>query len=108
MANVISYRPAIGKDKLERLVKNKLHYKNLNQFLEHAVSKTLSEEIGTNPFVKKLTLDIEKAIYKHVPLKFVSAHGSKESHEIEDIVKRTDKKGGWTSTKELMKKHNIP
>ncbi len=107
MANVISYRPSIGKLKLERIVKNKLHYKNLNQFLEHAVSKTLSEEIGSNPVVRKITLEVEKAIYKHVPLKFINAHGTKDAHEIEEAVKRTDKKGGWVSTKELMKKHGI-
>jgi hypothetical protein len=107
MANVISYRPAIGKQKLEKIIKNKLHYKNLNQFIDHAVSKTLNEEMGSHHVVRKITHEVEKAIYKYVPMKFINATGSKDAKGIEESVKRTDKKGGWASTEELMKKHNI-
>jgi hypothetical protein len=107
MANVISYHPTMEKQKLERLIKNKLHYKNVNQFIDHAVNKTLTEEMGNHPLAKKIAHEVEKAIYKYMPLKFVSATNTKESKGIEEAVKHTDKKGGWVSTEALMKKHGI-
>jgi hypothetical protein len=106
MASVISYRPVLGKEKLERLVKGKLHYKNLNQFIDHAVNKTLHEEMNENPVAKKIALEVEKAIYKYMPLKFVKPT-LKEAKEIETAIKRTDKSGKWTSAEELLKKHKI-
>ena len=106
MTNAISYRPAIGKQKLERLVKTSLHYKNMNQFIDHAVNAALHEEMGTNPTIRKMTQEIERVIAKHVPLKFGNAN-AKEAKEIEESINRSKKKGGWISTKELMKKHNI-
>lgn len=102
----ISYRPAIGKRRLERLVKSRLHYKNMNQFIDHAVSVVLNDEIGTSPVVRKMTVEIERVIAKHVPLKFINA-SPKEAKEIDESINRSKKKGGWISTKELMRKHNI-
>ncbi len=106
MANVISYRPGIGKQKLEKLVKNKLHYKNLNQFIDHAVSKTLSEEMSSSPLAKKIAREVEKAVYKYVPLKFVKPT-KEEAKDIEEAVRQADKKGNWVSAEHLIKKHNI-
>ncbi len=106
MASVISYRPALGKNKLEKLVKGKLHYKNLNQFIDHAVNKTLHEEMHENPIAKKIALEVERAVYKYVPLKFVKPT-PKEVKDIEMAVKRTDKSGKWTSAEDLIKKHNV-
>ena len=104
MASVISYRPALGKDKLEKLVKGKLHYKNINQFIDHAVNKTLHEEMNDNPVAKKIALEVEKAVYKYVPLKFIKPT-PKEAKAIEKAIKPTDKSGKWTSAEELIKKH---
>ena|SRR5260221_5748278 len=106
MASVISYRPGLGKQKLEKLVKGKLHYKNLNQFIDHAVNKTLHEEMNENPLAKKIALEVERAVYKYVPLKFVKPT-AKETKEIEAAIKKTDKSGRWTSAEELLKKHKI-
>ena len=106
MESVISYRPTLGKQKLEKLVKVRLHYKNLNQFIDHAVNKTLTEEMNDNPIAKKIALEVEKAVYKYVPLKFMKPT-HKEAREIEAAVKRADKSGKWTSAEELMKKHGI-
>jgi hypothetical protein len=106
MASVISYRPGLGKEKLEKLVKGKLHYKNLNQFIDHAVNKTLHEEMNENPIAKKIAIEVEKAVYKYVPLKFLKPT-AKEAKEIETTVKRTDKSGKWNSAEELLKKHKI-
>jgi hypothetical protein len=106
MAEVISYRPRIGKQKLERLVKTRLHYKNLNQFIDHAVNKTLDEEMGSNPLAKKIAREVEKAVYKYMPLKFTKPTPA-EAKGIEAAVKRADKRGSWISTEELIKKHRI-
>lgn len=106
MAEVISYRPRIGKQKLEQLVKDKLHYKNLNQFIDHAVNKTLDEEMGANPLAKKIAREVEKAVYKYVPLKFTQPT-AEEGKRIEAAVKRADRKGDRISAEELIKKHKI-
>jgi ribosomal protein S3AE len=107
MANVISYHPTMEKQKLEKLIKNKLHYKNLNQFIDHAVKKTLSEEMDTHPLAKKIAHEVEKAVYKYMPLKFVKVVKAKEAKSIEEAVKQSDKKGNWVSAEALMKKHSI-
>jgi hypothetical protein len=107
MANVISYHPTMEKQKLEKLIKDKLHYKNVNQFIDYAVNKALHEEMSTHPLAKKIAHEVEKAVYKYMPLKFVSATNAKEAKGIEEAVKHTDKKGGWVSTEALMKKHGI-
>jgi hypothetical protein len=106
MESVISYRPALGKRKLEKLVKGKLHYKNLNQFIDHAVNKTLHEEMNENPVAKKIALEVERAVYKYVPLKFMKPT-QQETKAIEAAVKRTDKSGKWTSAADLIKKNNV-
>jgi hypothetical protein len=104
MPDVISYRPTLGKLKLEQIVKGRLHYKNLNQFIDHAVNKTLSEEMGSNPVAKKIAMEVEKAVYKYVPLKLVQPT-AQEARDIEAAVKKTDKSGKWTTAEELLKKH---
>lgn len=105
MPGVISYRPTMDKKKLERLVKERLHYKNLNQFIDHAVHKTIAEEMTGNPVAKKIASEVEKAVYKYVPLKFVQPT-AQEAREIEEAVKKTDRSGTWVSAGELLKKRD--
>src|SRR5277367_373616 len=107
MANVISYHPTMEKQKLKKLIKNKLHYKNVNQFIDYAVNKTLTEEMSAHPLAKKIAHEVEKAVYKYMPLKFVNVTNAKEAKGIEEAVKHSDKKGHWVSTAALMKKHSI-
>jgi hypothetical protein len=78
----------------------------LNQFIDHAVNKTLSEEMGGNPIAKRIAMEVEKAVYKYVPLKFVQPT-VQESREIEAAVKRTDKSGKWTPAEELLRKRRV-
>ncbi len=106
MSSVITYRPTLGKLRLEKLVKSRLHYKNMNQFIDHAVNKTLAEEINGNSVAKQIAAEVEKAVYKYVPLKLVKPTPS-EAREIKAAIKRTDRKGKWTPAEELMKKHGI-
>ena len=106
MEGVISYRPGMGKSKLEVLVKKKLHYKSVNQFIDQAVTRALHNEIQPHSVASKIAHEVEKAVLKYVPLKFTKASAG-ESKEIARIVKRTDRSKGWVSAEQVMKKHNI-
>lgn len=68
--------------------------------------KAPAEEMGTNPVLRKMTHEIQRVIAKHIPLKFIEAN-AEEAKNLEESINRSKKKGGWVSTKELMKKHNI-
>lgn len=103
MEGVISYRPRMGKSKLESLVKNKLHYKSVNQFIDHAVTKTLQEEFGHNPLAKKIADLVYKVVSEHSELKFVRPT-SEESAEIEEIVHKTTAKRKMIPAEALLKK----
>ncbi len=87
---VVSYRPRMGKSKLEHIVKNKLHYKNVNQFIDHAVTKTLQEEFGHHPLAKKISDLVYRVVAEHSELKF-SKPTMSEAEEIEKIVQKTKK-----------------
>jgi hypothetical protein len=104
MEGVISYRPRMGKRKLESLVKSKLHYRSINQFIDHAVSKALHEEFGHHPLAKKIADIVYKAVADHAELKFTRPTGD-EAREIEDIAGRTMGTARAVSAKELLKKH---
>ena len=103
MEGVISYRPRMGKSKLENLVKKKLHYNSVNQFIDHAVTKTLQEEFGHNPLAKKISDLVYKVVSEHSELKFVKP-SAEETAEIEKIVERTMAKQKMVPAKSLLKK----
>ncbi len=88
MEGVITYRPSIGKKKLQEAVK-KLSFENTNQFIDFAVMNYLAAE--SDPKVGKLISDLVEAVYKHAPLKFRKPT-PKEHREIMDRVK--DMKAG--------------
>jgi hypothetical protein len=100
---VISYRPRMGKSKLEKLVKTKLHYRSVNQFIDHAVSKTLSEEFGSHPLAKKISDLVYKVVAEHAPLQFVKAT-AREAKEIEEIVSKTMASHKSVSAEAVLKK----
>ena len=107
MEGVISYRPKLGKAKLKKLVVQKLHYNNINQFIDHAVSKTLRDELGTDPKAKKMVEEVVETIYRHMPLKFVKPT-PKEAAEIRAKAGEVlNGKVKGISAEELLKKHNI-
>ncbi len=88
MESVISYRPRMGKRKLESLVKNKLRYKSVNQFIDHAVTKTLREEFGHHPLAKKIAEMVYRVVAEHVELRFARPSAA-EAREIDEIAKVT-------------------
>lgn len=106
MEGVISYRPKLGKNKLKKLAIQRLHYRNINQFIDHAVSKALRDELGTNPKAQKMVEEVVETIYRHMPLKFVKPT-PKEASEIR--AKAGEVLSGKVKSipaEELLKKHH--
>lgn len=103
MEGVISYRPRMGKKKLEALVRSKLHYKSINQFIDHAVAKALQEEFGHHPLAKKIADIVYKAVADHAPLKFVKPT-YEETREIEELAQRAVSSGKTVSAREILKR----
>lgn len=103
MEGVVSYRPRMGKSKLEHLVKNKLHYKSVNQFIDHAVTKTLQDEFGNHPLAKKIADLVYKVVSEHSELKFVKPSAN-EAAEIERIVRKTTALKKTVAAESLLKK----
>ena len=104
MEGVISYRPRMGKHKLENLVKNKLHYKSINQFIDHAVAQALNEQFGPHPLAKKIADIVYRAVTEHAELNFIKPT-AEETKEIESIADRTLRENKGVSAKALLKKH---
>jgi DNA gyrase/topoisomerase IV subunit B len=103
MEGVVSYRPRMGKSKLESLVKNKLHYKSVNQFIDHAVTKALQEEFGHDPLAKKIADLVYKVVSENLELKFTRP-SAKEAEEIERIIQKTGTKKKTISARTLLRK----
>ena len=103
MEGVISYRPRMGKQKLESLVKHKLHYRSINQFIDHAVARALDEEFGENPLARKIADLVYQAVVDHAPLRFVKP-SPEEAREIEEIAGKTLKNGRGIPARELLKR----
>jgi hypothetical protein len=104
MEGVISYRPRMGKHKLESLVKSKLHYKSINQFIDHAVAKALHEEFGHHPLAKRIADIVYKAVADHAPLQFVKPT-AEEAVEIETAAQRALVSGKAIPAKEVLKRY---
>ena len=82
MEGVISYRPSIGKKKLQDAVKN-LSFENTNQFIDFAVMNYLASK--SDPKVGKLVADLVEAIYAHAPLKFRKPTAQEHSEIMEKM-----------------------
>ena len=102
MEAVVSYRPRMGKSKLEHLVKDKLHYKSVNQFIDHAVTKTLQEEFGSHPLAKKISDVVYKIVAENAELQFVRPSAA-EAKEINEIALKTISQKKGIPAKELLK-----
>lgn len=103
MEAVISYRPRMGKSKLEQLVKGKLHYKSVNQFIDHAVTKTLQEEFGSHPLAKKISDAVYKIVAENAGLQFIKPSAA-EAKEINEIALKTMSEKKGVPAKELLKR----
>jgi hypothetical protein len=107
MEGVISYRPRMGKHKLESLVKNKLRYKSINQFIDHAVAQALNQEFGHHPLAKKIADLVYQVVADHAALSFVKPT-AEEAREIDEIASRTMRTGNSVTAKNLLGKHKNP
>lgn len=103
MEGVISYRPRMGKSKLESLVKNKLHYRSVNQFIDHAVTKSLQDEFGHHPLAKKVADLVYRVVAENVELQFVKP-SKEETKEIEAIAQRTMAQKKGVPAKDVLKR----
>jgi hypothetical protein len=107
MEGVISYRPRMGKAKLKELVVKKLHYDNINQFIDHAVGQTLEVELNVtgDPKTRKMVAEVAEVIYKYAPLKFVKPT-KRESDEIRAKAERVlSGKVKGIPIEQILKKH---
>jgi 6-pyruvoyl-tetrahydropterin synthase len=104
MEGVISYRPRMGKRKLESLLKAKPHYKSVNQFIDHAVARALREEFGQHPLAKRIADIVYQAVADHAPLRFVKP-AAEELKEIEAAAERASGPGKLVSAEEILKRH---
>lgn len=95
MEGVISYRPSIGKKKLQSAIKD-LSFENTNQFIDFAVMNYLASK--SDPKVAKMVSDLVEAVYRHAPLKFTKPT-PKEHKEIMERVK--DLKSGKRTEVEM-------
>jgi len=100
MEGVISYRPRMGKRKLEALVKQKLHYRTLNQFIDHAVAKTLQEEFGAHPLAKRIADRVYQMVAEEAALRFTKPT-PQEALEIERSAQRPG-----VPAREILKRHS--
>ncbi|HTC22475.1 MAG TPA: hypothetical protein VK859_16590 [bacterium] len=103
MEAVISYRPRIGKSKLEDLVKNKLHYKSVNQFIDHAVTRALQDDFGHHPLAKKISDMVYRVIVEQAELQFVKPSEA-EAREIEEIALKTMSHKKAVPAKDVLKR----
>jgi hypothetical protein len=95
----------MGKSKLEHLVKTKLHYKSVNQFIDHAVTRTLQDEFGHHPLAKKISDLVYRVVAENAELQFVRP-SAEETVEIEEIVQKTLSQKKGVPARDLLKKTN--
>ena len=105
MEGVISYRPRMGKRKLEHLVKTKLRYRSINQFIDHAVARTLNEEFGSHPLAKKIADLVYQMVADHAELRFTKPT-PEETREIEELTQKAMAGSRALSAKEILKRHS--
>jgi len=83
--SVISYRTKLDRRFLEKAAVQKLKYRSVNAFIDHAVEKALKDELGTDTTVKKIAQEVAHVIAKHYPLKFRAAGVTEEKEMLKDL-----------------------
>jgi hypothetical protein len=83
--SVISYRTKLDRRFLEKAAVQKLKYKSVNAFIDHAVEKTLKDELGADTPAKKMAQEIAHVVAKHYPLKFRAASTTEEKGMLKDL-----------------------
>jgi hypothetical protein len=70
---------------LEKAVVQKLKYRSVNAFIEHAVEKTLHDELSADTPAKKMAEEIHGVVAKHLALKFRPASHREEKEMLRDM-----------------------
>ncbi len=83
--SVISYRTKLDRRFLEKAAVQKLKYRSVNAFIDHAVEKALKDELGANTPAKKIVQEIAAVVAKHYPLKFRAASAGEEKEMLKDL-----------------------
>lgn len=83
--SVISYRTKLDRRFLEKAAVQKLKYRSVNAFIDHAVEKTLRDELGANTPAKKIALEVAQVLSKHYPLNFRAASANEEKEMLKDL-----------------------
>ncbi|GEM_PF-725454 len=83
--SVISYRTKMDRKFLEKLAVKTLKYRSVNAFIDHAVEKTLQDEMGADTPAKKMTQEIEGVVQKYTPLHFRPATSREEKEMLRDF-----------------------
>jgi len=83
--SVISYRTKLDRRFLEKAAVQKLKYRSVNAFIDHAVEKALKDELGADTPAKKIAHEIAQVVAKHYPLKFRAASASEEKEMLKDL-----------------------
>ncbi len=60
----ISYRPSMGKKRLVEIVIGKLHWKNLNSFIDEAVKEKIVRLVCRKNEIEQLGLDVGKFLFE--------------------------------------------
>ncbi len=83
--SVISYRTKIDRKFLEKAAVQKLKYRSVNAFIDHAVEKALQDELGAETPAKKIAHEIAHIVNKHYPLNFRAADSKEEREMLKDL-----------------------
>jgi hypothetical protein len=83
--SVISYRTQLDRKFLEKTAVKKLHYRSVNAFIDHAVQKTLQDELVVGGSAKKMAAEIADVVIKYYPLKFRAATPKEEKEMLKDL-----------------------
>jgi hypothetical protein len=83
--SVISYRTKMDRRFLEKAAVQRLKYRSVNAFIDHAVEKTLRDELGADTPAKKIAQEIAHVVAKHFPLSFRAATAKEEKEMLKDL-----------------------
>lgn len=84
--SVISYRTKMDRKFLESVAIKKLKYRSVNAFIEHAVERTIHEELGDSSLSKKMAQEIQGVVNKYMPLKFRTSNAKEEKEMLKDLA----------------------
>jgi len=83
--SVISYRTKMDRKTIEKFAVQKLKYRSVNAFIDHAVQKTLLDELGAGSHAAKIAQEVQNVVLKHLPLRFQPASAPEEKEMLKDL-----------------------